>query len=133
MSCRTKICLIVTVAGLGALLLGFSPGYPDQEKRIDPRLLEEIAGRFEFHFDGGSQVIVFSHKDGTLMAGLEGELPNELRPIDAGKLTFVATPPEGPEYHYRFLRDGDGKINRCHGSISSMGIEAEGTRIKEEG
>ena len=101
--------------------------------RVNPKLLEEIAGRFEFRLEGGVQIIVFSIENGVLMAGLEGEAPVALSPLKGEEMTFVSSPPEGPEYHYRFQRDADGKINTCLGSIPSMGIEAEGTRIKEEG
>jgi len=66
-----------------------------------------------------------------LMANLEGEILNELNPLEEKEMTFVSSPPEGPEYQYKFFRDEEGRITKCLGSIPAMGVKAEGTRIKE--
>ena len=98
---------------------------------MEPKLLEEIAGKHEFHFDGKSQVIIFSVKEGILMANLEGDISNVLNLLEGEEMTFVSPPPDGPEYHSKFVRDEEGKITKCFDSIPSIGIEAEGIRIKE--
>ena len=102
-----------------------------QEKKVDAKLLAEIAGNYEFEYEGQFIVFVFSVENGKLMGAPEGEVQEEVEPVEGEKLTFVGYAPDGSEFRFVFKRDEDGKITKCKISVPAMGIEVEGTKIKD--
>lgn len=102
-----------------------------QEKQSDTKILAEIEGRYEFEWEGEFVVFVFSVKDGKLMAAPEGEVQEELEPVEGEELTFMGYSPDGTEFSFVFKKDEDGKITTCKVSVPAMGIEVEGTKIKD--
>lgn len=102
-----------------------------QEKQDDAKILAEIEGRYEFEYEGQYIVFVFSVKDGTLMGAPEGEFEEALERVEGEKMTFVGYSPQGDEYRFVFKRDAEGKITSCTAIVPSMGIEIEGTKIKD--
>ncbi|UCE21552.1 MAG: hypothetical protein JSV46_04870 [Candidatus Aminicenantes bacterium] len=102
-----------------------------QEKKVSARLLAEIAGNYEFEYEGQYQVFVFSVEDGKLMTAPEGEVQEEIEPVEGEKMTFVGYAPDGREFRFAFERDDKGKISKCKVSIPAMGIEVEGVKIKD--
>ena len=97
----------------------------DQEK-----LYKEIAGNYEFEYEGQYVVFVVTFEDGNLKVGPEGEEPDTMQPVEDAEMTFLAYSPDGDEYTFKFKRDEDGTINTCIVSVAAMGIEIEGHRIK---
>jgi hypothetical protein len=102
-----------------------------QEKQDDAKILAEIEGRYEFEYEGQFIVFVFSVEDGKLMGAPEGEVQEEVEPVEGEELTFMGYAPDGSEYRFTFIRDEDGKITICKMSVPAMGIEIEGIKIKE--
>jgi len=102
-----------------------------QEKQEDTeKLYNEIAGSYEFEFEGQYVVFVISVEDGNLMGAPEGEVPEILEPVEDKDMTHVGFSPDGTEYQFKFARDDDGKITKCTISVPAMGLEVEGARIK---
>jgi len=102
-----------------------------EEKQDDAKTLAEIEGRYEFEWQGQFVVFVFSVKEGKLLAAPEGENQEELEPVQGEELTFVGYAPDGTEFRFVFVKDGEGKIAKCKISVPAMGIEAEGNKIKD--
>ncbi len=102
-----------------------------QEKKVDTeKLYGEIAGSFEFDYEGQYIVFEFTVEDGNLMGAPEGEVPDVLRPVEEKDLSFVGFSPDGVEFQFNFARDDDGKITKCTIIVPDMGAEVEGVRIK---
>ena len=102
-----------------------------QEKEVNAKILAEIAGNYEFEFQGQYIVFVFSAEDGKLKTAPEGEVQEEIEPVEGEEMTFVGYSPDGTEYRFAFERDVEGKITICKMSIPAMGIEVEGNKIKD--
>ena len=103
-----------------------------QEKKVDAKLLAEIAGNYEFEYQGEVIVFVFSVEDGRLVSAPEGEAQEVVEPVEGEEMTFVGYSPEGTEYRFKFARDDEGKITKCTASVPATGIEIEGVKIKED-
>ncbi len=102
-----------------------------QEKTVDTeKLYSEIAGSFEFEYEGQYIVFVFTVEDGNLMGAPEGEVPDVLQPVEDKDMSFVGFSPDGAEFQFNFVRDDDGKITKCTIIVPAMGAEVEGARIK---
>jgi hypothetical protein len=102
-----------------------------QEKGKGAKVLSEIAGNYEFEYQGEFIVFVISVEDGKLMAAPEGEVQEELEPVEGEELTFVGYAPDGREFRFVFKKDEEGKITICKLSVPAMGIEVEGKKIKD--
>lgn len=102
-----------------------------QEEGKGAKVLAEIAGNYEFEYQGQFVVFVFSVEEGKLMSAPEGEVQEELEPVQGEELTFVGYAPDGSEFRFVFIKDEDGKIAKCKLSVPAMGIEVEGTKIKD--
>lgn len=102
-----------------------------EEKQDDAKILAEIEGRYEFEYEGEFIVFVFSVEDGKLMGAPEGEVQEALEPVEGEELSFVGYTPDGSEFRFVFKRDAEGKITKCTASVPAMGIEVEGTKIKD--
>jgi hypothetical protein len=112
------------------LQFAFIPAALAQSQKADPKLLAEIAGSFEFDYQGEVIVFVFSVKDGDLMTAPEGEPQEAMELIEGEAMKFRAYTPDGMEIHFAFARDDEGKITKCTAIAPDMGIEVEGVRIK---
>jgi hypothetical protein len=102
-----------------------------QEKKPDAKILAEIAGNYEFGYQGQVMVFVFSVEDGKLMGAPEGEVQEVLEPVEGEEMKFVGYSPDGMEYQFKFARDDEGKITKCTAIVPAMGIEVEGVKIKD--
>lgn len=101
-----------------------------QEKSDAQKVFAEVAGTYEFSYEGQSMIIIFLVKDGRLY-GKEQLDPEEveIKPLDLEKLKFEATvPSNGRYYEIGFVRNEEGKVDRCH--LISEGIEIEGVLVK---
>lgn len=103
-----------------------------QEKKVDAKLLAEIAGNYEFEYQGQVIVFVFSVENGKLMSAPEGEAQDVIEPVEGEEMTFVDISPDGVEYQFKFARDDEGKITKCAASVPARGLEIEGVKIKDD-
>ncbi len=117
-------CLAFLLSVFGGMSLA-------QEKKVDTeKLYSEIAGSYEFEYEGQYWVFEIKVEDGNLMGAPEGEVPDILQPVEDTDMTFVGFSPDGTEYQFKFARDDDGKITICTITVPAMGLEVEGARIK---
>jgi hypothetical protein len=132
---NVRKCFLKTVAvGLMSLSMVLSATAFDpsiiQGKKVDPEELEQIAGNYEFEYQGQFMVFVFTVEEGNLMGAPENETPDTLEPMADKETTFLGYSPEGAEYQFAFKKDADGKYTICVVNIPAMGIEVEGFRVK---
>ncbi len=95
------------------------------------KLYEEIAGDYEYEYEGQVIVITYSVEDGILYATQEGdpEPPSRLDPVEGKELEFETTGEDGNLYVISFSRDEGGKITKS--ILAVMDIEIEGVKIKK--
>ena len=123
---------IIHVQTGAAFLLSIFGGMSFAQENVDKeKLYNEIAGSYEFEYEGTFIVFVITMEDGKLMIAPEGEVPDVLEPVEDKDMTFIAFNPEGMEHQFKFARDDDGKINKCTVNVPAAGIEVEGARIKD--
>lgn len=129
-----KSSIFRVVFSLTLILFLFSGFSISQEKKADKeKLYKEIAGKYEFEFEGQVMIIKFWVEDGKLLAFPEiheEEEPAELEPVEGEELKFQTTTPEGEFFEMEFSRDEKGKITKC--TIYTMGMEIEGKKIKDD-
>jgi hypothetical protein len=129
-----RYVLKTALAGLMCLSLVLSAAALDpsiiQDKEVDPKVLEQIAGNYEFEYQGQYMAFVFTVENGNLMGAPENETAEILEPMKDKETTFVGYNPDGMEYQFAFKKDADGKYTICVVNIPAMGIEVEGFRVK---
>lgn len=100
-----------------------------QEKTDTQNLYAEIAGDYEFDFEGQVDVITFFVKDGVLMGrDSDDDEGTPLEPVEGKALGFEATSDEGQMFEITFSRDENGKITKCQ--LVTMGMELQGVKLK---
>lgn len=96
---------------------------PEDQKKI----LEEIAGTYDFTFDGQTMSVVFSEEDGKLFGAPVGETPEEIIPVAGKPLCFdITVSTNGVYYELQFVRNDKGVIDKC--IMKTMGMELEGIK-----
>ncbi len=114
---------------LAALLLVSAAIPADQDKPEDmKKIIAEIAGDYEFSFQGQMLVVQFTEKDGKLFGAPVGETPEEIKPVAGKPLCFdITTAEEGMYYEMQFVRNEKGVIDKC--VMNTMGMTIEGIKI----
>lgn len=116
--------LTLAIGVLGAQAAG-------QQKKVDAvKLYQEIAGNYDFEFQGQSLSLSFLEKDGKLWGGNRGDEADlvEIKPLDLEAMKFEAYNREGQYYEIVFGRDENKKITTC--TLKTGGIEVAGVRVK---
>jgi hypothetical protein len=95
------------------------------------KLYEEIAGDYEYVYEGQVIIISYSVEDGILYATQEGdpEPPSRLDPVEGKELAFETTGGDGSLFVISFSRDEEGKITKS--ILATMDIEIEGVKIEK--
>lgn len=117
---------------LMAITLAFfsTPSWAQEQQADTEKLLAEIAGNYEFEYEGQYMVFVFTVEDGNLMGSPEGEAAEVMEPVEGEEMTYVGYSPDGTEYQFKFSKDEEGKVSKCLCIVPAMGIEIEGLKIK---
>ncbi len=115
------ICSVLILMFLSPVV--FSLG-DDLAKKYAP-----IVGTYEFYVEAQVMNIKFWVEDEKFWGAPEGETPAEIVPMEGEEWKFEATTDDGQYYIISFVKDESGKFNKCF--VESMGMEIEGTRIKE--
>ena len=102
-----------------------------QEKKLDPKLLDELVGGYELKIQGQAGVFVFIKEEGKLMGAPAGEKPVVVEPVEGKDLTFVGHSLDGTEHLFKFLRNEEGKVTRCILSIPAAGLVVDMFKIEE--
>ena len=118
LSCLTIVFFICNAAS-------FALKNTDTEK-----LYAEIAGDYEFEYEGDATIITFFVKDGVLM-GRDSEYDpgTPLEPVEGKELEFEATSDDGQFFQITFSRDESDMITKC--LLVTMGMEIAGVKIKK--
>lgn len=106
------------------------PGLAQEKTEATEKLLKEIAGNYEFEYQGEYIVFVFTQENGNLLGAPEGEAAEILEPVEGEEMTFLGYAPDGAEYRFKFARDEGGELTKCTVSVPAMGLEVEGAKIK---
>ena len=118
------------VIGLTLILISAAvpAGSQTQDKPVDTKkILEEIAGDYDFDFQGQAMLINFFEKDGKLFGAPVGETPEEILPVKGSLLKFEVTPGGGGQlYELEFVRNEKGVIDKC--SLKTAGMEMIGIK-----
>lgn len=94
------------------------------------KLYAEIAGDYEFEFEGKTSIITFFVKDGVLLGrDSESDPGTQLEPVEGKELEFKATAEDGQIIDVKFSRDENGKITKC--LLMTMEMEIAGVKIKK--
>jgi hypothetical protein len=117
----TFICFTLVLFGLNVSTFA-------QEKT---KLYEEIAGDYEYEYQGQYIVISYWVEDGVLYGTQENDPdpPAKLDPVEGKELVFETTGSDGNLYVISFSRDEEGKITKS--TLATMDIKIEGVRIKK--
>jgi hypothetical protein len=101
-----------------------------QEKADAQKIYADVAGTYEFPYEGQTLIIIFFVKDNLLYGKEQWDSEDvEVKPLDLEKLRFEATvQSNGNYYEIGFIRDAEGKVNKCR--LVTQGIEIEGERVK---
>jgi hypothetical protein len=97
------------------------PTKPDEAKKI----LLEIAGDYDFDFQGQLMTISFFEKDGVLYGAPAGETPEVMQPAADSPLKFTASP-NGQFFELEFFRNDKKVIDKC--VVKAMGMEILGAK-----
>lgn len=101
-----------------------------QEKTNTEKLYAEIAGDYEFEYEGQVDIITFFVQDGILMGrDSDDDKGTPLEPVEGQELEFEVTTDEGQFFKITFSRDENGKITKC--LLATMGMEIRGVKIKK--
>ena len=123
-----KVIATALVFLAACLIFPLSAGAQDQ-KDVQ-KFYADVAGTYEFIYEGQSMVIVFHVQDGQLYGREEsGGEDAEIKPIDLAALKFETTVQStGQYYEIGFSRDEEGKVTKCR--LATGGLEIDGTRLK---
>lgn len=125
-------CLKSSLSAIGFSLIFLSAavfaGSQAQDKPDDvKKILAEIAGDYDFEFQGQMMTVNFFEKDGKLFGAPVGETPEEILPVKGSPLKFEVTPSTtGQLYELEFVRNEKGVIDKC--VLKTMGMEMTGLK-----
>jgi hypothetical protein len=110
------------------VLFGLNVSVSAQNKA---KLYEEIAGDYEYSYEGQLIVITYWVEDGILYGTQQDDPnpPSKLDPVEGKELVFETTGSDGNLYVISFSRDDEGKITKS--TLATMGIQIEGVKIKK--
>ena len=119
---------VLTFICFALVLFGLNVSTSAQEKA---KLYEEIAGDYEYDYEGQFIIISYWVEDGVLYGTQEGnpDQPSKLDPVEGKELLFETTGSDGNLYVISFSRDEEGKITKS--TLATMDIEIEGVKIKK--
>jgi len=128
MPMRLKNSFLVIGLSLIFLSAAVYAGSQTQDKPVDTKkILGEIAGDYDFEFQGQVMAINFFEKDGKLFGAPVGETPEEILPVKGSLLKFEVTPSTtGQFYELEFVRNEKGVIDKC--VLKTMGSEIIGIK-----
>ena len=127
--CGKSAAVAVLILALGSWA---AAPFAGTQEAASTKLYQELAGKYQFSFEGQFMTIVFWEKEGKLYGAQEGTEAydnTEVTPVEIKELKFEATNNEGQYFAINFARGESGKIEKC--VLITDGLEIEGTRIIE--
>ncbi|MCJ7679752.1 MAG: hypothetical protein MUP70_03410 [Candidatus Aminicenantes bacterium] len=127
---KGNLFAIGSVVLLGFLMISLPVQALDSGQTPQEKLLQEMAGEYEFEYQGQIVVFVFSAENGNLMGAPEGETQEIIDTVEGEPMKFTAYDPNGNEWKFQFKRDDEGQITLCLVTIDAMGVtDLEGHKI----
>jgi hypothetical protein len=127
---KRNLSAVALIALFGFLLVSLSVQALDSGQTPREKIIQEIAGDYEFEFQGQYVVMSFSAEGETLMGAPEGETQEVMEPVEGEPMKFTAFDPSGNEWKMEFKKDDEGKITICLITVDAMGItNLEGHKI----
>jgi len=118
----TKAVLVLSL--LTALA---APATAQDKPEDSTKILGEIAGTYDFSYQGQTLTVVFSVENGKLFGAPPGETPEEIKPMEGKPLCFdITVSTTGVYYELKFVRNELGVIDKC--IMTTMGMELEGIK-----
>lgn len=132
--CRIVIVLIAAVLCASAAAAQTTPSAQVQEKKpLDTaKLFAEIAGTYNYSFEGQEMIINFWVENGKLYGAPQGQ-ENEFAEVilkDAEKLIFEAQPQGGQLFVIEFFRGESGKFEKS--ILRTQEFALDGVKIKSD-
>lgn len=126
----SKIHALCAITSFALALFVYNAASFAQEKTDTQKLYAEIAGDYEFAFEGQVDTITFYVEDGVLMGrDADDDKGTALEPVEGKELAFEVTTDEGQYIEMTFSRDENGKITEC--MLMTMGMEIKGVKINK--
>lgn len=121
----------VITCGLFILCVMPKVSFTQQEKKVDPELLDELIGPYKVEIQGQTGAFIFIKEEGKLKGAPAGEEPSVLLPKEGEDMTFVGYSPDGTEQFFKFLRNEEGKVTKCILNIPAAGLVIDMFKIKK--
>ena len=126
----SKLYALCVISSLALAIFIWNGASFAQEKTDTEKLYAEIAGDYEFEFEGQVDTITFYVEDGALMGrDADDDRGTALEPVEGKELAFEVTTDEGQYIEITFSRDENGKITEC--VLTTMGMEIKGVKISK--
>ena len=126
-----KSLIGVMVCSFFVLFVMNTASYAPQENKVDPKLLDELIGGYALKIQGKTGAFVFIAEEGKLMGAPAGEKPSVLEPVEGKDMTFVGHSSDGTELLFKFVRDEEGKVEKCILSIPAKGLVADMIKMEK--
>jgi hypothetical protein len=98
------------------------------------KIYAEIAG--DYNLDLGGRILPFKIvlKEAKLFfdAGIQGQDPQVMTPVQGKDLTFTSIDPNGDEVVFTFVKDPQGKITGCTVYVPSRYAEAKAVKVEKK-
>lgn len=98
------------------------------------KIYAEIAG--DYNLDLGGRILPFKIvlKEAKLFfdAGIQGQDPQVMTPVQGKDLTFTSIDPNGDEVVFTFVKDPQGKITECTVYVPSRNAEAKAVKVEKK-
>jgi len=122
--------VLFVISSLALVLFVCNAASFAQEKTDAQKLYGEIAGDYEFEYEGQVEIITFFVEDGVLKGrDSDDDEGDPLEPVEGKELEFEVTSDEGQFFEIIFSRDESGKLTQC--LLKTMGMEIPGVKIKK--
>ena len=126
---KSALSILVCLVFLLSVFGGMSSAQEKTNDADTEKLYKEIAGKYEFDYQGQIFAFVVSLKDGNLLGAPEGEVAELLEPAEDEDMKFIGYDPDGREHQFKFARDEDGKLTKCTITVPEMGIVVDGEKV----
>jgi hypothetical protein len=94
----------------------------------------EIAGDYNLDLGGRTLPFKIVLKEAKLFfdAGVQGQDPQVMMPVQGKDLTFTSIDPNGDEVVFTFVKEPQGKITECTVYVPSRNAEAKAVKVEKK-
>ena len=98
------------------------------------KIYAEIAGDYNLDLGGRTLPFKIVLKEAKLFfdAGVQGQDPQVMTPVQGKDLTFTSIDPNGDEVVFTFVKDPQGKITGCTVYVPSRYAEAKAVKVEKK-